>query len=179
MPDGIDDPARPSGGNAYDRRLIDGLPALGWDVDVVVAHGGWPAPDAAARAALAAALAALPREATVLVDGLVATAAADVLVPAARRLRIVVLVHMALGVLARRRRLRPSACRPTPRASAPPRGRARRRRGRRHDERMDARASSRSTTCRLRASTSRRPASSPPRSPRARRLAARSSASRR
>ena len=32
VPDGVDDPARPSGGNTYDRRLCTGLAALGWDV---------------------------------------------------------------------------------------------------------------------------------------------------
>ncbi len=32
VPDGIDDPARPSGGNAYDRRVCAGLAALGWSV---------------------------------------------------------------------------------------------------------------------------------------------------
>ena len=30
VPDGIDDPARPSGGNAYDRRVCRGLTAMGW-----------------------------------------------------------------------------------------------------------------------------------------------------
>ena len=32
VPDGIDDPDRPSGGNAYDRRICRGLEALGWSV---------------------------------------------------------------------------------------------------------------------------------------------------
>ncbi len=32
VPGGIDDPAKPSGGNAYDRRICNGLAALGWDV---------------------------------------------------------------------------------------------------------------------------------------------------
>ena len=32
VPEGIDDPARPSGGNTYDRRVRHGLAALGWAV---------------------------------------------------------------------------------------------------------------------------------------------------
>ena len=34
VPEGIDDPARPSGGNAYDRRVCRGLAAAGWAVHV-------------------------------------------------------------------------------------------------------------------------------------------------
>jgi len=30
LPNDIDDPARPSGGNHFDRRLLTGLAALGW-----------------------------------------------------------------------------------------------------------------------------------------------------
>ncbi len=32
VPEGIDDPARPSGGNTYDRQVCRGLAALGWTV---------------------------------------------------------------------------------------------------------------------------------------------------
>ena len=42
VPDGIDDPARPSGGNVYDRRVIDGLVSAGWAVDVHPVPGAWP-----------------------------------------------------------------------------------------------------------------------------------------
>ena len=73
VPDGIDDPARPSGGNIYDRHVCDGLMALGWSVtEHSVAE---PIPD----------------DAVVLIDGLVAPA-----LPAsqARESRLVVLVHM-------------------------------------------------------------------------------------
>ncbi len=45
-------------------------------------------------------IAGIPDGATVLVDGLIASAAGSVLVPAARRLRLVVLVHMPLGTAA-------------------------------------------------------------------------------
>jgi glycosyltransferase involved in cell wall biosynthesis len=82
LPEGIRDPARPSGGNRYDRRVIDGLAGLGWTVRE---HVG------------ARAVEALPDGAVVLLDGLIASPAPDVLVPHARRLRQVVLLHMPLG----------------------------------------------------------------------------------
>jgi glycosyltransferase involved in cell wall biosynthesis len=97
LPNDIDDPRTPSGGNAYDRRVCDGLAALGWSVSEHSVAGGWPRPTAAERAGLARVLAALPDGALALVDGLVASAAPDVVGPAAARLRLVVLVHMPIG----------------------------------------------------------------------------------
>jgi len=100
VPDGIDDPARPSGGNTYDRRLCDGLAASGWDVRELAVPGPWPRPDTAALSALGRAVGALPDGALVLLDGLIASSAPGVLVPESRRLRLVVLVHMPLGDVA-------------------------------------------------------------------------------
>jgi glycosyltransferase involved in cell wall biosynthesis len=97
VPDGIDDPERPSGGNAYDRRVSDGLRAIGWDVREHAVAGGWPEPDAPARAALDTVLARLPDGAVAVVDGLIGSTVPEVLVPAALRLRLVALVHMPLG----------------------------------------------------------------------------------
>ena len=97
LPEGVDDPGRPSGGNVYDRRICDGLTAAGWDVREIVAPGHWPRPDAGALLGLGSSLAAVPDDGLVLLDGLVASAAATVLVPESRRLRLVVLVHMPLG----------------------------------------------------------------------------------
>ena len=94
VPDGIDDPRRPSGGNVYDRRACRGLGALGWSVHEHAVPGRWPRPDAPARAAVAAALARVPPGALVLVDGLVASVVPEVLEPEADRLRLVVLLHM-------------------------------------------------------------------------------------
>ncbi len=98
VPDGIDDPARPSGGNAYDRRVLDGLRDSGWTVQEHHVAGDWPRPDAAALAGLAASVAEIPTGAVLLVDGLVASCSADVLVAEAGRVRLVVLVHLPLEV---------------------------------------------------------------------------------
>ena len=96
-PDGIDDPVRPSGGNAYDRHLCRGLTSIGWSVHEHAVAGRWPRPDAASFAALDGVVQRIPDDAVVLLDGLVASASPEVLVPQARRLRLVVLVHMPLG----------------------------------------------------------------------------------
>jgi glycosyltransferase involved in cell wall biosynthesis len=97
VPEGIDDPARPSGGNAYDRRVCLGLADTGWSVRVHAVPGSWPRPDAASYAALAGVIQGIPDDAVVLLDGLVASTAPEVLVPHASRLRLVTLVHMPLG----------------------------------------------------------------------------------
>ncbi|MGZ6670929.1 MAG: glycosyltransferase family 4 protein [Solirubrobacteraceae bacterium] len=97
VPEGIDDPARPSGGNAYDRQVCRGLAALGWAVHQHPIADAWPRPGATGQAALARAVQRIPDSAVVLLDGLVASAAPEALVPHARRLRQVVLVHMPLG----------------------------------------------------------------------------------
>jgi glycosyltransferase involved in cell wall biosynthesis len=97
VPEGLDDPARPSGGNAYDQRVCRELAGMGWPVRIHEVPGSWPRPDAGAYAALAGVVQGLPDGAVVLLDGLVASPAPDVLVPQAGRLRLVVLVHMPLG----------------------------------------------------------------------------------
>ncbi|NES27207.1 glycosyltransferase [Micromonospora terminaliae] len=96
LPGDIDDPASPSGGNGYDRRACRELATLGWSVREHPVPGGWPHPAAAERSALSGVLAALPDGAAVLLDGLVASTVPEVLAPHARRLRLVVLVHLPL-----------------------------------------------------------------------------------
>ncbi|MFB7929921.1 MULTISPECIES: glycosyltransferase family 4 protein [Streptomyces] len=97
LPGGIDDPAAPSGGNAYDRRVCLDLPGFGWQVTKHAVAGDWPRPGAAARTELARALSALPDGAVVLLDGLVACGVPEIVVPEAERLRMAVLVHLPLG----------------------------------------------------------------------------------
>ncbi|WP_410817480.1 glycosyltransferase family 4 protein [Micromonospora sp. 050-3] len=96
LPGDIDDPATPSGGNSYDRRICAGLGERGWSVHEHPVPGTWPQPDPADRATLGAVLAAAPDDAVVLIDGLIASAVPDLLAPHARRLRLVLLVHLPL-----------------------------------------------------------------------------------
>jgi glycosyltransferase involved in cell wall biosynthesis len=98
VPAVVADASRPSGGSGYDRRLRTGLRELGVRVHEHVAAGCWPDPQAADRAALSATLGALPDGDTVLIDGLVASAAPEIVAGVAARLQVVVLVHLPLGV---------------------------------------------------------------------------------
>jgi len=66
VPFGVDDPTRPSGGNAYDRHVCNGLAASGWSVREHVVPGTWPRPDAASFAALADVMRHIPDGAVVI-----------------------------------------------------------------------------------------------------------------
>ncbi|MEV8592796.1 glycosyltransferase family 4 protein [Streptomyces sp. NPDC052012] len=97
LPGGVDDPAAPSGGNAYDRRICLDLPGFGWAVHRHAVPGDWPRPGAAARGELARTLRDLPDGSVVLLDGLVACGVPEIIVPETERLRMAVLVHLPLG----------------------------------------------------------------------------------
>lgn len=85
-----------TGGSIYDRRMVDGLRALGRRVEVVEAPGAWPDADAAARADLEAAFARLPDGACAVVDGLLYGAIPDLAEREGERLNLIALVHHPL-----------------------------------------------------------------------------------
>ncbi|PKO52778.1 MAG: glycosyl transferase family 1, partial [Betaproteobacteria bacterium HGW-Betaproteobacteria-21] len=91
------DPAQLTGGYVYDARIVDGLRARGWSVEVIGLAGRFPAPDAVAREAFADALAALPAGTRVVIDGLVMGGLPEVVGAHCRRLRMVALLHHLLG----------------------------------------------------------------------------------
>ncbi|MGP4020844.1 glycosyltransferase family 4 protein [Saccharopolyspora sp. 5N708] len=97
LPGDVSDVTVPSGGNVYGLRVCRELEGHGWRVHPIALAGAWPRPEAAARAALARTLAALPDGAVVLLDGLVACGVPEVVVPQAHRLRLGVLVHLPLA----------------------------------------------------------------------------------
>jgi glycosyltransferase involved in cell wall biosynthesis len=92
------DLATPTGGYAYDRRMIAELAALGWRTDVLNLGEGFPRPTADTRAAACARLAALPSAAPIVIDGL----AFGVLPEAAKKMQashlLVALVHHPLAL---------------------------------------------------------------------------------
>lgn len=96
-PAGFDSPDRPTGGNIYDRRVCAGLAEAGWDVLVTAVAGAWPEPGAGPRADLARILSAIPDGETLLIDGLIASAASAQLLPHAGRIGMTVLLHMPLA----------------------------------------------------------------------------------
>lgn len=97
MPGGVNDSTMPSGGNVYDARVSLDLPGFGWQVHKHAIDGSWPRPAAEARDELARTLAELADGTVVLLDGIVACAVPEIIIPEAERLRLVVLVHLPLG----------------------------------------------------------------------------------
>lgn len=85
-----------TGGYIYDRRVVEGMRAAGIGVDVVELPGTHPRADDATRRAGAAALAAIPDGAPVVVDGLALPAVADALAREGRRLRLSAMIHHPL-----------------------------------------------------------------------------------
>ena len=88
----------PTGGYAYDRRMIAELQNFGWQVDVIGLGDGFPRPSAEVKAAAGEKLAGVPKERPVIVDGL----AFGVLPEAARELGernpLLALVHHPLAL---------------------------------------------------------------------------------
>src|SRR5262245_38723304 len=68
-----------TGGYIYDRRIVEGLRALGWSIQVHELAGCFPQTGEIARAAAVQAIAQLPPQALPVVDGLALPAFADVI----------------------------------------------------------------------------------------------------
>ena len=92
------DLASSTGGYAYDRRMISELGRLGWQIDVIGLGDGFPLPSEMTRAAAQACLLAIPKDRTILIDGL----ALGVLPEAAAKLRgrnsVLALIHHPLAL---------------------------------------------------------------------------------
>jgi glycosyltransferase involved in cell wall biosynthesis len=92
------DLATPTGGYAYDRRIIEELRQLDWQVDVVDLGSGFPRADAERKVAAGQQLAGVPTGLPIVIDGL----AYGVLPEAAEQLRernpLIALVHHPLAL---------------------------------------------------------------------------------
>ncbi|MDI1258915.1 glycosyltransferase family 4 protein [Aquabacterium sp.] len=87
-----------TGGYLYDRHIIEGLRARGQAVNVVELAGRYPQADEPTRTLAAAALARLPDQSTVIIDGLALPGLADCLKDQASRLKLVGLIHHPLSL---------------------------------------------------------------------------------
>jgi glycosyltransferase involved in cell wall biosynthesis len=88
----------PTGGYAYDRRIIAELRQLGWDVECLDIGEGFPAPDEATRSAARSLLFAIPEGRPIVLDGLALGVLPDVAVELANRHPLVALVHHPLAL---------------------------------------------------------------------------------
>jgi glycosyltransferase involved in cell wall biosynthesis len=87
----------PTGGYAYEARMIAELRARDWHVDVLDLGDGFPRPGAQALAAAQARLAALPRQDPIVIDGLAFGVLPDVATELAASHRLIALVHHPLA----------------------------------------------------------------------------------
>jgi glycosyltransferase involved in cell wall biosynthesis len=87
-----------TGGYIYDRRVVEGLRARGWSVDVREIDADFPQPGTRSLARAAATLGSLADQSLVLIDGLAFGAMPDVVIREKARLRLVALVHHPLAL---------------------------------------------------------------------------------
>lgn len=88
----------PTGGYAYDKRMIAELQALGWRIDTVDLGDAFPFPDDVARKRAAQTLTGIAAGSVVVIDGLAYGVLADEGERLSRSCRIVALVHHPLAL---------------------------------------------------------------------------------
>jgi glycosyltransferase involved in cell wall biosynthesis len=88
----------PTGGYAYDRRMIAELRRLGWSVEVLDLGGEFPRPSPAARAAAREKLAAVPTTMPIVIDGLAFGVLPDIAEVLSHTHRLIALVHHPLAL---------------------------------------------------------------------------------
>ncbi len=92
------DIATPTGGYAYDRRMIAELAQLGWCVDLIDLGEGFPWPDQATRATARMRLLAMPAGRSIVVDGLALGVLPEAASQVAGRNPLTALVHHPLAL---------------------------------------------------------------------------------
>ena len=92
------DLATPTGGYAYDRRMIAELRTLGWAIDVIELGDGYPRPDAANRAAALPVLTRMPQGQPIVIDGLAFGALPAAAASLHQRNPLIALVHQPLAL---------------------------------------------------------------------------------
>jgi glycosyltransferase involved in cell wall biosynthesis len=93
-----DDLAAPTGGYAYDRRMIAELQKLGWQVDVIGLGEGFPRPSEETKVAAREKLAGVPKDTPIIVDGLAFGVLPDATNELRERNPLLALVHHPLAL---------------------------------------------------------------------------------
>jgi glycosyltransferase involved in cell wall biosynthesis len=109
------DLATPTGGYAYDRRIIAELKILGWTIDVIDLGDGYPRPNAAKRAVAQELLAKIPQGRPIVIDGLAFGVLQEAAALLHERNPLIALVHHPLALesgltLADAKQFRSSEC---------------------------------------------------------------------
>ena len=88
----------PTGGYAYDRRIIAELKTLGWNIDVIDLGDGYPRPDAATRAVAQELLTKTPHGCPIVIDGLAFGVLQNTAAALYRSNPLIALVHHPLAL---------------------------------------------------------------------------------
>lgn len=88
----------PTGGYAYDRRIIAELRQLDWEVDYLNIGEGFPAPDEATRRTARSLLSAIPTGRPIVLDGLALGVLPDVAAELSEQHPLIALVHHPLAL---------------------------------------------------------------------------------
>ena len=86
-----------TGGYIYDRRMVEGLRSLGWQVDVIELDSTFPDPTPAALEHAGRALAAVPAGTIAMIDSLALGAMPEIVMREAARRPVVALIHQPLA----------------------------------------------------------------------------------
>jgi glycosyltransferase involved in cell wall biosynthesis len=92
------DLATPTGGYAYDRRIMAELPALGWHIDVIDLGNGFPRPSAQTLAAARGQLTRVPEGRPIVVDGLAFGVIPELAADLSHTHPLIALVHHPLAL---------------------------------------------------------------------------------
>ncbi len=90
--------ATPTGGYVYDRRMIDELARLGWQIDILNLGEGFPWPDETTRTTAQAQLCAMPVGGIIVVDGLALGVLPEAVSRLTDRIPMLALVHHPLAL---------------------------------------------------------------------------------
>jgi glycosyltransferase involved in cell wall biosynthesis len=92
------DLATPTGGYAYDRRMISELKILGWTIDVIDLGDGFPRIDTKARTTAQALLTTIPERCPIVIDGLAFGVLPEAAASLHARNPLIALVHHPLAL---------------------------------------------------------------------------------